>query len=97
MHNLLAGAPFHDFKKTSAEPIPSGQAVQVRFQLMPTAYTFAKVHMASALQRDRNQASCLPRILFADAALLSLSYVHLPPVERMRYPCHKSVADEVKR
>jgi len=41
--SCFAGAPFHDFKKTSAEPIPSGEAVQIRFQLMPTAYTFAKV------------------------------------------------------
>ena len=38
-----AGAPFHDFKQTSAQPMPPGEAVQVRFQLMPTAYTFAKV------------------------------------------------------
>ena len=43
-----AGAPFHDFKKTSARPLPAGQAVPVRFQLMPTAYTFAKVRRQPA-------------------------------------------------
>ena len=32
-------------RKRQQSPFPSGQAVQVRFQLMPTAYTFAKVHI----------------------------------------------------
>ena len=55
MHGVLAGAPFHDFKRTSAQPIPSGQAVQVSFQLMPTAYTFAKVNISSKSCDDNIQ------------------------------------------
>ena len=40
-----AGAPFHDFRKVSAQPVPPGEPVRVRFELMPTAYTFAKVRL----------------------------------------------------
>ena len=39
----LPGAPFHSFMRADAQPLPPGQAVRMRFQLLPTAYRFAKV------------------------------------------------------
>ena len=81
---MLAGAPFHDFKKTSAEPIPSGQAVQVRFQLMPTAYTFAKVQ-SEPTSLPQSTPSQL-QTSYVCLALASLSFVHLP-VKTMQRPC----------
>ena len=39
----IEGAPFHSFLAAAAQPLPAGEAARVRFQLMPTAYRFAKV------------------------------------------------------
>jgi hypothetical protein len=39
----LPGAPFHSFTAAAAEPLPPGQPGRLRFQLLPTAYRFAKV------------------------------------------------------
>jgi hypothetical protein len=41
----MEGAPFHSFLKADAQPLPAGEAARVRFQLMPTAYRFAKVQL----------------------------------------------------
>ena len=39
----LPGAPFHSFAAAAAQPLRSGEAARLRFQLLPTAYRFAKV------------------------------------------------------
>ena len=43
----LPDAPFHSFTAAAAQPLKSGEAARLRFQLLPTAYCFAKVHMES--------------------------------------------------
>lgn len=39
----LPGAPFHSFEAHSAQPLVPGEAARLRFQMLPTAYRFAKV------------------------------------------------------
>ena len=39
----LPGEPFHSFREKDAQETPVGAAVLCRFQMMPTAYCFAKV------------------------------------------------------
>lgn len=39
----LPGEPFHTFSRQDAADIPQGHPVLCRFQMMPTAYCFAKV------------------------------------------------------
>ena len=58
----LPGAPFHSFTRADAQPLPHGQAVRVRFQLLPTAYRFAKV-IAGPLNAQTLQPTALPRWL----------------------------------
>ncbi|CAL8463886.1 g3421 [Coccomyxa elongata] len=40
----IEGAPFHSFLEAAAQPLTPGKAARMRFQLMPTAYRFAKDH-----------------------------------------------------
>jgi len=39
----LPGEPFHSFSEKDTQEMPAGAAVLCRFQMMPTAYCFAKV------------------------------------------------------
>lgn len=39
----MPGEPFHSYTRADAEAIPQGAAVLCRFQMLPTAYTFAQV------------------------------------------------------
>ena len=39
----LPGEPFHSFTQADAQHMPQAAAVLCRFQMLPTAYTFAKV------------------------------------------------------
>ncbi|KAL3161955.1 hypothetical protein ABBQ38_009037 [Trebouxia sp. C0009 RCD-2024] len=38
----MPGEPFHSYTRADAEAIPQGAAVLCRFQMLPTAYTFAQ-------------------------------------------------------
>lgn len=61
---VLPGEPFHTFNREDAADMPQGQAVFCRFQMMPTAYCFAKVCSLS-------QKNC--RFKIWTLALVSLS------------------------
>lgn len=39
----LPGAPFHSFARADARPLRPGLPERVRFELLPTAYSFAPV------------------------------------------------------
>lgn len=45
----MKGAPFHSFLEAAAQPLTPGEAARIRFQLMPTAYRFAKVPIPTTL------------------------------------------------
>ena len=45
----LPGAPFHSFARGDAAPLRPGVPERVRFELLPTAYSFALVRAALLL------------------------------------------------
>jgi hypothetical protein len=55
----LPGTPFHSFTAAAAQPLAPGEAGLLRFQMMPTAYRFAKVCFL-ACPPARTVLTCTP-------------------------------------
>ena len=47
-HATRPGEPFHSFTQPDAQEVPQGTAVLCRFQMIPTAYTFAEASLPPA-------------------------------------------------